>query len=238
MKYIIYFLIFLIFSLFYGQANKYYQSKELKYERFFKESDFWINSPLILDNSILFFYKGKAKKVVLAAEFNNWKPEFAFTFNPTNNIWLLYYDKRLKKGKYKYRLVVDDIWINDPNNTNILIDDAGQKITYFELEEDFIPYAKYPLEIEDGIYIFKYKNEKVKNVNIAGTFNNWNPYSHPMEYIGEGEFIIKIKLNPGLHSYCFIADGEWVADPYNLNQFRDQVGNIVSIIFVKTNKIK
>jgi 1,4-alpha-glucan branching enzyme len=213
-------------------AIKEYESPEITYQRLAKENDYWINSPLMMNDAIVFFFKEKASKVLVAGDFNNWKPELLMEQKGTN-FFQVDWNKRLSKGVYKYKLMVDDIWMNDPYNTNTVIDDSGQMVSYFELKEDFIPNAKYPLWDKKDVYVFKYDNEKAKAVYLVGDFNNWNPYSNPMEPLGGGEFKVKVRLKPGMHSYCYVVDGDWKADPNNLNQFSDEVGNIISIMFVK-----
>lgn len=198
--------------------------------------DFWINSPLIMEDAIIFFSRDKAKKILVAGDFNNWKPELLMTNMNTNYFWQYIWDTRLTKGIYKYKYIIDNIWINDPMNTNIIIDESGQMVSYFELKEDFIPHAKYPLWIERDLYEFKFESTKAKSVYLVGDFNNWNPFNIPLKPEGPNEFKTRVRLKPGMHTYCFIVDGDWKADPENLRQYKDEVGNIVSIIFVKDKK--
>jgi len=217
-----------------GQAKE-KLSKEKEYQILSKEIEgYWINSPLILNDKIIFFYRGDGseRKVVVAGDFTDWKPLLLMEKKSTN-MWQFVWEERLKKGRYRYRYVIDDIWTYDPNNTNFIVDDNGDRISYFDLEEDFIPEFTNPLWIEKDIYEFKYFDEKAKNVSLVGNFNNWNPYKHVMKYRGAGEFSIRIRLKPGIYAYCFVVDDNWVSDPKNLKQFRDSVGNIVSVFYVK-----
>ncbi len=233
------FIVLVVFSgtatVFPGNKNLDYTSPEYQYQHLAKEMDFWINSPIIMNDQILFFFKEKAQRVLVAGDFNGWKPELLMTPKATNLIQFIW-EERLKKGIYKYKLIVDDIWVNDPYNTNYTLDESGQKVSFFELKEDFIPHAKYPLWTEKDFYLFRYENIKAKSVYLAGDFNNWNPYSLPLEDKGNGEFFIKIRLSPGVHAYCFVIDGEWKADPDNLHQYSDKTGSIVSAVYVKENE--
>ncbi len=235
-------LLFIIISLIAGSSwpqtpRKDFLSKEAEYQQLSRNIDYWINSPIIMDDSIIFFFKESANKVLLAGDFNGWKAELLMEQKNTN-FFQISWDSRLSKGVYRYKYVVDDIWINDPYNTNTIIDESGQPVSFFELKDDFIPYARYPLWFEKDYYIFKYENTTAKNVFLVGDFNNWNPFNLVMTNKGAGKFNIKIRLKPGIHSYCFVVDGEWKTDPNNRHQYSDEVGNIINTLYVSDNKNK
>ena len=225
----------LSFLLVFSQEGGVYLSIESAYDLFLKDSDYSINSPVILNDAIIFYYTGKAKTVVVAGDFNGWEPDRLMEYNNTNFL-SYYWDERLPKGKYKYKLLVDGIWINDPNNTNITFDESGQAISYFELKEDFIPYKTFPLWLSNDVYLFRVTSPSANNVYLTGDFNNWNPYSHKLSKKGGGEFEITMRLKDGLYIYCFIVDGVWTRDEYNLREFSDEVGNIVSLFYARGGK--
>jgi 1,4-alpha-glucan branching enzyme len=206
-------------------------SREAEFEKLTNTEDYFVNSPFITADSIIFFYKGRANMILVAGDFNDWKPELLMRETETN-FWQYSWGLRLAKGTYKYKLVVDDIWINDPGNTNIINDDSGQAVSYFDLKEDFIPGATYPLWLEKDIYQFKFESASARSVSLVGDFNNWNPYLTVLSNTGAADFFVKVRLKPGIHSYCFVVDDEWKADPNNLNQYSDRTGTIINIIYV------
>jgi chromosome partitioning protein len=60
----------------------------------------------------------QAKKVYVAGDFNNWSAEAT----PLNRIdgelngdWEI--DVPMSPGRYRYRMIVDDVWQHDPHNT-------------------------------------------------------------------------------------------------------------------------
>jgi len=55
-----------------------------------------------------------AKTVVLVGDFNNWKAEDNPMTRGENGVWMACL--RLPPGRYKYRLIVDDRWLQDPHN--------------------------------------------------------------------------------------------------------------------------
>lgn len=52
-------------------------------------------------------------------------------------------------------------------------------------------------------------------VFVAGTFNDWNPTSHPMKRGRNGIWKITIELDRDDHEYKFVVDGEWLHDDLN-----------------------
>lgn len=81
---------------------------------------------------------------------------------------------------------------------------------------------------------FKYiTSEKVKNVYVAGEFNNWNPKATPMVGPDEyGEYKVSIELAPGRYQYKFVVDGKWIRDPANPLINPDGFGGFNSVIQV------
>jgi 1,4-alpha-glucan branching enzyme len=49
-------------------------------------------------------------------------------------------------------------------------------------------------------------------VFLAGSFNDWNPSSLPMQKIKDGEWSIDVPLSSGHHEFKFIVDGQWCCD--------------------------
>jgi hypothetical protein len=52
-----------------------------------------------------------------------------------------------------------------------------------------------------------------KRVAVAGDFSRWQPV-HVMTRSGAGTWTVVVPLDPGVHEYAFVVDGErWVPDP-------------------------
>ena len=49
-------------------------------------------------------------------------------------------------------------------------------------------------------------------VYVAGTFNNWNPRSHPLKRTRHGRWESTLDVLPGPHEYKFIIDGRWCCE--------------------------
>jgi len=68
-------------------------------------------------------------------------------------------------------------------------------------------------------------------VALAGTFNNWNQSQFIFGKEGD-EWVCRIDLEPGKHSYKFIVDGNWLLDPANPNTEADDYGVTNSFIVI------
>ncbi|MGL4394334.1 MAG: hypothetical protein ACRCS8_03825 [Brevinema sp.] len=195
-------------------------------------------TPILLENYILFYYQGKAKSVMIAGEFNNWQDNWIMQ-EAKSNLWTFAITNRLPKGEYKYRLKVDGFWIADPSNPHAVFDSARQKLSILILDKEFLPNQKYPMWVSNNIYVFKYTNTNAKNVSIAGDFNNWNPYSHQMKDNGVGEYTIEIELVPKKnYMYSFVQDGNWRFDENNRKQYLNDQNRPVNIFYADTTNSK
>ena len=78
-------------------------------------------------------------------------------------------------------------------------------------------------QIEDLLHVLANATEKAvlfevaakqdSKVYVAGTFNEWNPTTHPLQYHVEDEvFRATLLLEPGTHEYKFVIDGVWCLD--------------------------
>jgi len=69
----------------------------------------------------------------------------------------------------------------------------------------------------DGVvFVFKPDGGGKKRIFLAGNFNDWKPDNpqYLMADDGAGAYTITIKLPPGTYQYKFVADGQWIKDPY------------------------
>lgn len=60
--------------------------------------------------------------------------------------------------------------------------------------------------------VFEIKAPSGSDVQLAGSFNNWNPEKHPMKY-ESGVYRKTVMLPGGRHEYKFVIDGFWCVDP-------------------------
>ncbi len=80
---------------------------------------------------------------------------------------------------------------------------------------------------------FEISAEQGSKVYIAGTFNNWDPTSHPLtHYPEEGVFRATLHLPAGTHEYKFVVDGVWHLDAKCPHWVSNQHGSLNSVIHV------
>ena len=68
-------------------------------------------------------------------------------------------------------------------------------------------------------------------VFIAGSFNNWDPTSHPLAYRPDKDvFRAYILLEEGTYEYKFIVNGVWQEDPLCPERVANEKGTYNSVI--------
>lgn len=168
---------------------------------------------LIQDSLVTFFLKNhiKAGQVMLSGSFNNWSPG-ALAMKRTDSGWIA--QLKLGPGKYWYKFIEDGNWITDPDNNLRENDGKGNtNSVYFRTNHVF------RLEGFAG----------AKNVFLAGSFNGWNGKQLAMKRTGNG-WELPAYLAEGTHTYKFVVDGKWYADPANADRLPDGNGGFNSVL--------
>ena len=65
-----------------------------------------------------------AKKVMIAGDFNAWKPISTPMQRTQGGVWQMRLP--LPAGRYRYRLIVDGQWTTDPSNTYVETNEFGE----------------------------------------------------------------------------------------------------------------
>ncbi|TMQ07486.1 MAG: hypothetical protein E6J90_43310 [Deltaproteobacteria bacterium] len=89
------------------------------------------------------------------------------------------------------------------------------------------PMAPGPNLTPDGVvFVFKPETTGKKKIFLAGTFNDWHPDDPKflMADAGNGTWTITVKLTPGTYQYKYVADGQWIKDPYSPGDAPDGFG--------------
>lgn len=71
--------------------------------------------------------------------------------------------------------------------------------------------TKNPSESTDTVFVCHAPN--AKSVFLAGTFNDWDPRSMPMQRRDDGTWRTELALSPGRYEYKFVVDGRWCCEP-------------------------
>jgi hypothetical protein len=83
----------------------------------------------------------------------------------------------------------------------------------------------------DTVTFILRRNRKANKVKLAGTFNNWNEQSLPMQLTDSG-WVASVKLSVGKNLYKFIVDGKWFIDEDNNFKEYDGNGNTNSVYYL------
>ena len=73
---------------------------------------------------------------------------------------------------------------------------------------------------------------QAREVNIAGSFNDWRPGSTWMVSLGNGRWVKELLLPPGRYEYCFVVDGHRMPDPKTEHQAQNSSVNPNSVLLV------
>lgn len=73
---------------------------------------------------------------------------------------------------------------------------------------------------------------QAREVNIAGSFNDWRPSATWMISLGNGRWAKELLLPPGRYEYCFVVDGHWLPDPWAVESAPSPSGNHNSVLVV------
>jgi len=81
-------------------------------------------------------------------------------------------------------------------------------------------------------FVFQPFND-CKQVQVAGSFNNWKPEEGRMTRQKNGSFRRRFQLPPGEYRYRFVVDGQWQADPEADGQVPNPFGSMDSVVWVQ-----
>ena len=70
---------------------------------------------------------------------------------------------------------------------------------------------KISLKVERKV-AFEYFAPDAQKVQVAGTFNNWNPEKFPLKKGKDGKWKGSVSLNQGRYEYRYFVDGLWEND--------------------------
>ncbi|GHU29907.1 hypothetical protein FACS1894172_02020 [Spirochaetia bacterium] len=127
----------------------------------------------------------------------------------------------------EYRLVIDGLWTVDPANPVQRFDrDSGLMLSVLPVAVE----RKASAAFEDPVNALKFtfQAERGATINVAGTFNNWDPFMYQLIETSPGMYSLTLPLPPGTYQYVFICRGERTLDPNNQTRVYDKNGRAVS----------
>ncbi|MDC7226350.1 MAG: hypothetical protein PQJ61_06270 [Spirochaetales bacterium] len=188
--------------------------------------------PEVIDDHLVLTYKGRRHYRFVGAAFKHedFKIIHPFYVN-TNGVYILTYPLEEGMSNLEYRLVVDGLWMTDPNNSMRTVDSSGITLSSFMIPEKEGP-PESPKQ-ENQAVTFRYLGARGQRVYIYGDFNNWDPYMYRMmEDPGTGSYSCSLRLRSGTYRYKFIVDGTSMPDPLNDEKTLDSFGETASVFTV------
>lgn len=178
------------------------------YNRFRNKPDF-----TVADSAVTFFLRGntRAGTVLLAGNFTNWQ-NGALPMSKTDSGWVA--SVKLGAGKHLYKFIIDGGWTTDRDNSNLENDGMGNDNSVY-----YKPNQVFRLE----------GYTSAKRVYLAGSFNQWKEKNLLMRRTETG-WMLPVYLSEGTHTYRFIADGNWLADPANPDKLPNEYNEFNSVV--------
>lgn len=132
-----------------------------------------------------------------------------------------------------YRIIIDGIWIEDPENDQRVRDRNGLYLSRLTFPPAQRARRLSPiLKDESGTVEFYIKTTPGKRIYLAGDFNRWDPYMTALKEDEPGFYSATLSIKPGRYAYYFLIDGEPVPDPLNFQKNQSLTGEDVSILFI------
>lgn len=165
------------------------------------------------DSMVTFFLRNNlnASKVMLAGSFNDWRPD-ALAMTRTDSGWIA--QVKLGPGKYWYKFIRDGNWMTDNDNRITENDGLGNTNSVF--------YKTNRVFRLEGF-------TNARRVYLAGSFNNWAERDLEMVRTSTG-WELPVYLAEGTHTYRFIVDGRWMADPGNSDRLPNEFNDYNSVV--------
>lgn len=84
------------------------------------------------------------------------------------------------------------------------------------------------------VYVqFSVEAPEARSVAVAGDFTGWTPRQVLQDVDGDGVWTGRVPLQPGVHEYMYVIDGErWVTDPRAERYVDDGFGNRNAVLAV------
>ncbi len=190
--------------------------------------------PHIVDNFLVLSASGPYRYVGASFAHEGWREIYRFEKNRYGVFVLAVPVPYGESRTVGYRLVLDGAWAADPVNPARLRDErTGAALSLAEL-----PYrSSMVLGVWDpassGSAHFVFHADAGQRVNVAGSFNAWDPFIHEMVETSPGLYELTIPLPAGEYHYAFVYKGERIPDPLNRRLKYGADGRAVSALIIE-----
>ena len=189
--------------------------------------------PQLFYRTVLFTYQRRdfARYVGAAFDIEDYQKIHVFKQNE-HGVFLLPYTPPRDVESIRYRLVVDGLWMPDPKNPDVVVDERGNKLSSLKLELPPVRALKSPTLGKNGEIEFAIRHKAGSRIYLTGDFTNWEPFTIKLIERADGIYSAGVSLSPGRYEYCFIVDGLRILDPLNSSYGADSHGYLASRFIV------
>lgn len=190
--------------------------------------------PALFEDSIVLSYRPSYPVRFVAAAFSheNYARLHPYSYNE-NGVFVLTIPIPKEAGTIRYRIVVDGLWMPDPNANITVRDDSGLTLSAITVPPRIERREAISPEIlPDGSVRFTFRGDTGSRVMLAGDFNGWDPYMHRLDEHSPGRYEITLKMQPGQYRYYFFYQGVRLTDPLNDRRIAVSEGIEVSTLIV------
>lgn len=161
------------------------------------------------------------RSVALAFAHEGYNRKHYFLRN-SRDVYFLVYEPRQDAGlqgrtALDYRFILDGLWTVDPLNTRQFRDNRGVLVSTLDIPAATGTFINSPLVSGNGEVEFVFRGAPGARISVVGSFNNWDPFMHPLREDSQvpGIYRVRLRLPSGPVYYSYMVGAEKVNDPLN-----------------------
>lgn len=200
--------------------------------------------PVVSGKYVIFTARGDARHAGIAFRHENYKTIHSFerivkrdefglpqkdaSGKPLETV--LFFIAKIPPGtnELQYRMVLNGLWTTDPLNANTTYD-RENRITVSTLS---VPeYETFQTDnIHNGEVRFICRAEPGRNIRLAGSFNNWDPFMYELAETVPGQYELILPLPRGTWYYAYFEGTEQLPDFTNPDRVYTKDGRVASVV--------
>jgi len=206
------------------------------------------SAPVIVDGRyVIFTASGNARHTAISFEYENYTKSYSFQrlvrkdennkprvdANGKTDMGVLFYIAEIPSALHeiRYRMVIDGLWTTDPLNAQTEYDyNDGMMVStlpvdYYEVFQT--------ANVNQGQVRFTYEGTPGSMIELAGSFNNWDPFMYEMTETSPGKYELLLPLPAGTWYYAYFEGTTQLKDNTNSERVYTKDGRVASAVTVK-----
>ena len=206
------------------------------------------SAPVIVDGRyVIFTASGNARHTAISFEYENYTKSYSFQrlvrkdennkprvdANGKTDMGVLFYIAEIPSALHeiRYRMVIDGLWTTDPLNAQTEYDyNDGMMVStlpvdYYEVFQT--------ANVNQGQVRFTYEGTPGSMIELAGSFNNWDPFMYEMTETSPGKYELLLPLPAGTWYYAYYEGTTQLKDNTNSERVYTKDGRVASAVTVK-----